>query len=116
MRKIKNSRWKAEDLTPLASLRFKAGYSREQAAVNMQISNTTLFHYENGVKDIPFSIVNRMTEIYNVTLEDIKQAVLDTKKTVTVNKTPKTKPLSDGEFMKNALKSANNIKEATINA
>ena len=109
MRKIKNSRWRAEDLTPLASLRFKAGFSREQAAVNMQISNTTLFHYENGVKDIPFSIVNRMTEIYDVTLEDIKQAVLNTKKIV--NKTPKTKPLTDREVMKNALNSADNLKE-----
>ena len=112
MRKIKNSRWRAEDLTPLASLRFKAGYSREQAAVNMQISNTTLFHYENGIKDIPFSIVNRMTEIYDVTLEDIKQAVLNTKKIVNKTpRTPKTKPLTDREVMKNALNNADNLKE-----
>lgn len=113
MRKIKNSRWRAEDLTPLASLRFKAGYSREQAAVNMQISNTTLFNYENGLKDIPFSIVNRMTEIYNVTLEDIKQAVLNTKEIE--NKTPKTKPLKDREIMNIALKNADNLKKEAIN-
>lgn len=113
MRKIKNSRWRAEDLTPLASLRFNAGYSREQAAVNMQISNTTLFNYENGIKDIPFSIVNRMTEIYNVTLEDIKKAVLATRKIV--NESPaKSKTLKNSEVMAIAFNSANNLKKGVI--
>ena len=106
MRKIKNSRWRAEDLTPLASLRFKAGYARDQAAVSMQISNTTLYNYENGIKDIPFSIVNRMAELYKVSIEDIGQAILATLKEVNG-----FDRLKDRAVLQKAINEADNLKE-----
>lgn len=109
MRKIKNSRWRAEDLTPLASLRFKAGYARDQAAVSMQISNTTLYNYENGIKDIPFSIVNRMTELYNVPIEDVRQAIL-----ATLRETNGFARLKDKAVIKKALETADNLKESAL--
>ena len=116
MRKIKNSRWRAEDLTPLASLRFKAGYARDQAAVSMQISNTTLFNYENGIKDIPFSIVNRMTELYNVSIEDIRQAILATQKEAQEQSSSKNTftKLKDREVLKKAIEIADSFKEAAL--
>ena len=80
MRQVMNGRWKPEDRTPLALLRFNAGFSREQAAVILQISNSTLANYERGIKDISFVTGEKMAELYNVSFEDIHQAAIGTRK------------------------------------
>lgn len=106
-------RWKPEDRTPLALLRFKAGYSREQAAVKMKISSRSLANYENEAQNISFDICEQMSKIYHVNFEDIRQAILATKEIA--NKSPaKSKPLKDREIMNMALKNADNLKEAAI--
>ena len=106
-------RWKPEDRTPLALLRSKAGFTREQAAVIMQIGGSTLANYERGLNDISFGIGEKMAELYNVSFEAIRQAVSDTKKLA--NESPaKNKPLKDKEIIEMALKSANNLKEVAI--
>lgn len=80
MRQVMNGRWKPEDRTPLALLRFNAGFSREQAAVILQISNSTLANYERGIKDISFLTGEKMADLYNVSFEDIHQAAIETRK------------------------------------
>ncbi len=117
-------RWKPEDRTPLALLRFNAGYTREQAAVNMKMGLITLAKYESGMNDIPFGIGEQMAKLYGVSFEDIRQAVLATKKAahiqtegrpIKLDNTPiKIKPLKDREIMNMALKNADNLKEAAI--
>ena len=73
------ARWKDEDRTPLAMLRVKAGYTQAEASVKMQIGMISLARYENGVNDLPFGIGELMAKLYNVSFENIRQAVLATK-------------------------------------
>ena len=106
-------RWKLEDRTPLALLRAKAGYTREQAAVIMQITSRTLANYEKGTPNISLELCEKMAELYSVSFEDIRQAVSNTKKLA--NESPiKHKPLKDREIIDMALQSANNLKEVAI--
>ena len=75
-------RWNDEDRSALALIRHNAGYTIETAAVAMTITSRTLARYENGVTDIPMSIAEKMSKIYKVPFEDIRQAVLKIKAAV----------------------------------
>lgn len=72
-------RWKDAERMPLAVLRANAGYSRNKAAVLLDIGLTTLTRYENGENDVPFGVGERMTELYKVPFEDVRFAIRDTK-------------------------------------
>lgn len=110
MRQVMNGRWKPEDRTPLALLRFNAGFSREQAAVMMQISNSTLANYERGIKDISFLTGEKMATLYNVSFEDIHQAAIETRK-FAGSQSKSKEELNDRDVIKKALKEANNLRE-----
>ena len=64
---------------PLVFLRKNAGYSRNKAAVLLDVGLTTLTRYENGDNDVPFGVGERMTELYKVPFEDVRFAIRDTK-------------------------------------
>ena len=70
---------KYENYKPLVFLRKKAGYSRNKAAVLLDIGLTTLTRYENGDNDVPFGVGEKMTVLYNVPFEDVRFAIRDTK-------------------------------------
>ena len=70
---------KYENFKPLVILRKNAGYSRNKAAVLLDIGLTTLTRYENGDNDVPFGIGEKMTVLYNVPFEDVRLAIRDTK-------------------------------------
>ncbi len=76
------ARWNDEDRTPLALLRASAGLTRTEASVLMQVGMITLARYENGITDVPFGIGEQMAKLYKVSFEDIRQAILATKKAV----------------------------------
>ncbi len=113
MRQIRSSRWQAEDLPPLAALRFKSGYSRTTAAEALDVSNTTLFNYETGIKDIPFKICEKMSKIYNVPFEIIRQAILKTPEVVQEKKEPKNifEKLKDRAVLEKAVEIAEQSKQ-----
>jgi len=69
-------RWDKEKLSLLARLRTNKGLSREKAAVLMNISGLTLARYENGITDLPMKIADKMTKLYGVQIEEIKNAVI----------------------------------------
>ena len=73
-------RWKQEDLSVLANLRNRSGLSREKAAVLMNISGLTLARYENGISDVPMRIADKMTRLYGVQIEEIRNAIINMKK------------------------------------
>ena len=75
-------RWNDEDRTMLAKIRSKADLSMERAAILMDITGRTLARYENGVTDVPMGIAEQMARLYKVSFEDIRQAILATKKAV----------------------------------
>ena len=106
MRQVMNGRWKPEDRTPLALLRFNAGFSREQAAVMMQISNSTLANYERGIKDISFLTGEKMADLYKVSFEEIHQAAVETRK---ISAVQPEKKLNDKDILSKAIKEANNL-------
>jgi transcriptional regulator with XRE-family HTH domain len=108
MRQVMNGRWKPEDRTPLALLRFNAGFSREQAAVMMQISNSTLANYERGIKDISFLTGEKMADLYNVSFEEIHQAAVETRK---ISPVQSEKKLNDRDIINKAINEADNIKK-----
>lgn len=64
---------------PLVFLRKNAGFSRNKAAVLMDIGLTTLARYENGDNDVPFGVGEKMSVLYKVPFEDVRFAVRDTK-------------------------------------
>lgn len=70
---------KYENYKPLVFLRRKAGYSRNKAAVLLDIGLTTLTRYENGDNDVPFGIGEKMTVLYKVPFDDVRFAIRDTK-------------------------------------
>ena len=70
---------KYENSKPLVILRKKAGFSRNKAAVLLDIGLTTLTRYENGDNDVPFGIGEKMTVLYNVPFDDVRFAIRDTK-------------------------------------
>ena len=70
---------KYENSKPLVILRRNAGYSRNKAAVLLDIGLTTLTRYENGDNDVPFGVGEKMTLLYNVPFEKVRVAIRDTK-------------------------------------
>ena len=60
--------------TALASLRSKAGLSRDKAAVLLDIAPNTLLRYEHGKNDIGLSIIDNMASLYGVSFEEICNA------------------------------------------
>ena len=72
-------RWRQEDLSILAKMRNRKGLSREKAAVLMNISGLTLARYENGINDIPMRIADKMTKLYGVKIEEIRDAIINMK-------------------------------------
>ena len=74
------ARWNDEDRTPLAKLRVNAGYTQAEASVLMHLGMISLARYENGINDVTFGIGEQMAKLYNVSFEDIRQAVIETKK------------------------------------
>ncbi|MBR0075579.1 MAG: helix-turn-helix transcriptional regulator [Synergistaceae bacterium] len=69
-------------VTPLTELRVNAGLTRMEAAIIMKIANESLTRYEMGMNDIPFGVGEMMAKVYNVSFEDIRQAVRSTKEMV----------------------------------
>ena len=74
------ARWKDEDRSPLARLRANAGYTQAEASVLMHLGMISLARYENGINDVTFGIGEQMAKLYNVPFEEIRQAVIATKK------------------------------------
>ena len=66
-------RWPDELKPPLARLR--GGISIEKAAVAMDITGRTLQRYEHGDTDVPMKVVDKMTRLYNVSIEEIYDAL-----------------------------------------
>ena len=73
------SRWTDTDRTPLAQLRAKAGFTREDAAGILKIVMMTLYRYECGKNDIPLGIAENMASLYRVPFDEIREAVKATK-------------------------------------
>jgi transcriptional regulator with XRE-family HTH domain len=71
-------RWTNEDRSPLARLRAKAGLSRNQASVMIDIGVNTLGRYESGFNDVPMGIAEKMATIYGVPFEDVRIAIAET--------------------------------------
>lgn len=70
---------KIENKTPLFLLRKNAGLSQNTAAELLGIGMTTLFRYESGENDIPFSTAEDMAIIYHVPFDVVRKAINDTK-------------------------------------
>ena len=70
-------RWLEENRSALAKIRSRKGLSIEKAAVSMDITSRTLARYENGITDLPMRIANKMTKLYDVGIEEIKNAVIN---------------------------------------
>ena len=79
-------RWKDEDRTMLARIRAKSGLSMEKAAISMDITSRTLARYENGINDVPMGIAEKMSSLYGVPFEEIRQAVIQAKEPSTSTK------------------------------
>lgn len=93
------ARWNDNDRTPLAMLRAKAGYTQAEASVLMHIGMISLARYENGVNDITFTIGEKMAELYKVSFEDIRQAVIETKKMKENNSNEKRSKRKNSELL-----------------
>ena len=73
------SRWTDADRTPLALLRVKAGFTREEAAVVLRVVMMTLYRYETGKTDIPLGVAEDMVSLYRVSFDEFRKAVRETK-------------------------------------
>ena len=71
-------RWIDTDRTPLAKVRANSGYSMEKAAVAVGITSRTLARYESGISDITMKIAEKLSVLYKVPFEKIRQAVKET--------------------------------------
>ena len=72
-------RWSDENRTPLARLRTKAGFTREEASAILRIVTMTLYRYEIGKNDIPLGLAEDMSVLYNVSFDELRAAVKETK-------------------------------------
>lgn len=59
----------------IKGLRLWSGFSQEQVAEELNVSNETYVRYENGEDDIPVSILYEIAGIHNVDLTDILTGV-----------------------------------------
>jgi transcriptional regulator with XRE-family HTH domain len=73
-------RWTDENRTPLAKIRAKAGFSRNQASVKLDVGFNTLGRYEIGTNDVPMGVAEAMAALYSVPFDEIRAAVAQTKK------------------------------------
>ena len=60
--------------TELASLRARAGLSRDKAAVMLGVAPNTLLRYEHGKNDIGLAVIDAMTILYGVSFEEVCRA------------------------------------------
>lgn len=67
-------RWTNADRTPLAAIRSKAGFTREQAAVMLDVGINTLGRYETGQGELPLDIAEDMEKLYKVPFDEIRNA------------------------------------------
>ena len=72
-------RWSKSDRSPLGNLRANAGYSREAAAAAMNLSLSTMVRYETGSSDIPIGIAEDMAILFNVSFDNLREAIKETK-------------------------------------
>ncbi len=72
-------RWPDEDKTPLAKLRAKAGFTREEAAAILKVVMMTLYRYERGKTDIPLGVAENMATLYNIPFDELRKAARETK-------------------------------------
>ena len=72
-------RWLEENRSALAKIRSRSGLSIERAAVSMNITSRTLSRYENGNNDVPMLIADKMSRLYGVGIEEIRNAVINMK-------------------------------------
>ena len=70
-------RWEDKNRTPLARVRANSGLTIEKAAVAIDITSRTLARYENGA-DMPMSVAEKLSRLYRVPFETIRQAFLET--------------------------------------
>lgn len=73
-------RWNDADRTPLAQLRNKAGFTRNQASVLLDIALNSLGRYETGQSELPLDIAEDMSTLYNVHFDEIRGACAATRK------------------------------------
>ena len=78
-------RWPDDDKTPLAKLRSKAGFTREDAAAILNIVMMTLYRYERGKTDIPLGVAENMADLYNVPFDELRKAARETKSMIDAN-------------------------------
>lgn len=53
----------------LAELRFESGLTMEQESVVLGLNIKTYSNYENGTREIPFEILIRIADAYNISLD-----------------------------------------------
>lgn len=56
----------------LKAARINAGIKQEDAAHELEIASSTLSFIENGIASPRFELVERMCELYNIKIENIK--------------------------------------------
>lgn len=74
------ARWSDANRKPLAIIRANAGFSAEKAAALLGIAMLRLYRYENGIVDLPVSLAEKMTLLYNVPFDEIRIAVKNTER------------------------------------
>ena len=107
--KKKGRVWRPEELSPLAAVRTKAGFSREEAAVYLRVSSRSLSFYENGQRNMTLDLCEDMAKLYNVPFDVIRQAVADS-----IEEAKNGKPfekLNDRAVIAKAVAEADNLKE-----
>ena len=68
------ARWTNAERTQLAKIRANAGFTRQQAAVYLDVALNTLGRYENGDGEMPMDIAEDMSILYKVPFEEIRKA------------------------------------------
>ena len=73
-------RWSDADRTPLAILRSRAGLSRNQASVLLDVALNTLGRYETGQSELPLDVAEDMSTLYKVHFDEIRKACSSVRK------------------------------------
>lgn len=89
-------RWTKNDRSPLGNIRANAGYSREAVAAAMNLSLSTIVRYETGSSDIPIGIAEDMAVLYNVSFDNLRDAIKATKEAKGLNITGHRSKLLNG--------------------
>lgn len=63
----------------LRDLRKQAGLSVKEVASKLNIAERTLYSYESGERGLPIITADQMAKIYDVSLQDIVDAVINTR-------------------------------------